>query len=127
MRKYNLVITAVNRVTNGNKAGKHANGHSPENYIDKSVEALMNKAGAVHLPEDFMKIFIYESGSSDLSYLNSIKNKFPQIEIVYSKEKITLVENTNKALTEGSIGAEYVILMQDDVDFTHHAIYKMDE
>jgi len=133
MKKYNVVITAVNRITDGSTPHKsHKPNPSkgelkPQNYIWNALKSLMDEAGAKYVPEEFLKVYIYESGSKDLSYLDDILKAYPQVELIKSDKKLTLVENTNRAISEGAKDAEYVMLVQDDVKFARNALFKMDD
>ena len=149
MKKYNVVITSVDRTAHGWAAkAKMPNSpldvgwekdyykDPPKNYIIDTVISMMENAGFDIPTKDFLEISIFDSGSKSLDYLNPIKVRYPQINIVPSPiphdgidldPSITLVHNSNRALVEGAKDSRFVIFIQDDVVFAHNAFFEMDE
>ena len=77
----------------------------------------MGHGGAGLLSPDHLKISVFDSGSTDISFLDGAKNQWPNIEFIESPQKINLVENTKRALEYGAEDSEHVCLVQDDLIF----------
>jgi hypothetical protein len=141
--KINIVITTLDRTSHSRvfKSDTYKNNKyqwNPENYIEKTIYDLMEYAGGNDLNQDEIKISIYESGSNNLDYLNNILKTYPQIELIEAPGKASdisdahpcgfynLMQNTNRALLGGSENADYVLLIQDDVEFSKNALFKIE-
>lgn len=110
--KYSIVMMTVNR----------AEGYSgkSQNYVHTTIENL-RKAHVFDYPGTIVNLM--ESGSTDLSYLDFLKNsrdKYP-VNIIQSNRRLFLPENFSRSLRYGAAQAKrYVILMEDDVELVPH-------
>jgi len=132
-KKYHMVFVCVNRLTNsrhrehGSDSDTNKVNIKERNYIQETLRSVFNDAGFSYWVDKLMDVSVFDSGSTDLSYLDFIKKEFPFIKIHKSKERITLCENSNRAFKYGAERAEHVIYIQDDVKVTENLGYILDK
>jgi hypothetical protein len=104
--KYLITIPCVNRLE-----------RNAINVIEKTFEGFEN-SGLFNSNIQFT-IYLFESGSKDTTYLNSIKEKYPNIIIEYSSIPLNGVSNTLKMfffLTKLPPNTfDFVLWMDDDI------------
>jgi len=122
MKKFRIGIITVNRVTNSSRPQLRENKNS-ENYI---YETLLSFEEAGFMTKENFKVCLFDSGSDDISYLDEVKEKWPDLEISYSDKNLTLNENSDKAMLWAHQDSDFAVLMQDDIKFSKDAARHME-
>ena len=124
--KYNIVVTTLNRFQARKHDGLKDKFATAKNYLFHTVDQLYEHAGLDSFGEDEYKLTIFDSGSDTHEHLEQVKDKYPDIKIVCAPRRLTLNENTNKALRYANLEGDYAILVQDDLYFNKNTFIAMD-
>ena len=63
------------------------------------------------------KIYVADNGSTDAS-VDMLRQEFPDVHLIILKENLGFAEGYNLALQQ--VSAEYVVLLNSDVEVTEH-------
>ena len=126
MLKYSIVIMTVNRAENYRFMSTGKRDTNAVNYIHATLENMW-RSRVFDYPNTVVNLM--ESGSNDMSYLKFIEEsdgKYP-VNVVPSKDRLLLPQNYMRSLIYGSREAEYVILMEDDIDLVPNFMEQVDK
>lgn len=109
-----ILITTVDRIeVNPTKKTR--------NYINDCLNALFRPNA-----EDF-EVIVFDSGSASIDFIRETDNYHLLTKVVESKEKLSLIRNTNRALKYASekYNTDWVLLLQDDVFTQENTLLKL--